>query len=421
MNTDRSFYPSEPLIDTLQWRQIMDYYTALAPDSIDAAKNDEAIPEDLQLFEVMKPVIPDSQFRVSYVGFDAKTVMAYEVISKRLFRFNSSLEIIDSVAVGSSLIDFAYDKNNIYACDMGVMMPNDGKYGTINRIVVNESGKMVPDTTLVARLLRRPVQSTLADLNADGKKDLLVCEFGNNRGALSWLENLGNDKYEYHVIREVPGAIKAWIVPSKNGLPDIYALFAQGDEGVFKFTNKGGGAFEEKRVVRFPPVYGSSYFEFADMNNDGHADIIYTCGDNADYSIILKPYHGVYIYLNDGKDNFEQKYFFHINGCYKAMARDFDADGDLDIATISFFADYKNRPNEGFVYFENKGKLQFKPSTINATSGGRWLTMEAGDLDGDDKTDLILGNFSAKPMSNDMANFGKTPPFLLLKNKGIRK
>jgi hypothetical protein len=45
MNTDRSLYPSEPLIDTLQWRQIMDYYTALAPDSIDAAKDDEAIPE----------------------------------------------------------------------------------------------------------------------------------------------------------------------------------------------------------------------------------------------------------------------------------------------------------------------------------------------------------------------------------------
>jgi hypothetical protein len=28
---------------------------------------------------------------------------------------------------------------------------------------------------------------------------------------------------------------------------------------------------------------------------------------------------------------------------------------------------------------------------------GRWLTMDAGDVDGDGKTDLILGNFSVGP------------------------
>ncbi len=56
--------------------------------------------------------------------------------------------------------------------------------------------------------------------------------------------------------------------------------------------------------------------------------------------------------------SFNQKYFFPINGCYKAMARDFDGDGDLDIATISFFADYEHQPEEGFVYLENKGGPQ---------------------------------------------------------------
>ena len=39
-----------------------------------------------------------------------------------------------------------------------------------------------------------------------------------------------------------------------------------------------------QELLRFQPVYGSSYFEFADFNKDGHKDILYTCGDNADFS-----------------------------------------------------------------------------------------------------------------------------------------
>ena len=163
-------------------------------------------------------------------------------------------------------------------------------------------------------------------------------------------------------------------------MPDIWALFAQGNEGIFLFTNKGGGAFDTKQVLSFPPYYGSSSFELDDFNGDGYKDIIYTCGDNADYSVILKPYHGVYIYLNDGKNNFKQRYFYPINGCYKAIAKDFDGDGDLDIATIAFFADYVHQPEEGFIYFKNVSKqpigqtdLTFQPYSITAGKLGRWL------------------------------------------------
>src|SRR5205085_10544019 len=149
----------------------------------------------------------------------------------------------------------------------------------------------------------------------------------------------------------LPGAIKAYPYDyNKDGKTDILALFAQGEEGIFLYTNKGDGNFEEKRLIRFPALYGSSYFELADFNKDGYPDILYTCGDNADYSTIFKPYHGVYIFLNDKTNHFIQKYFFPINGCYKAIARDFDGDEDLDIATISYFPDFVHQPEDGFVY-----------------------------------------------------------------------
>ncbi len=199
-------------------------------------------------------------------------------------------------------------------------------------------------------------------------------------------------------------------------MPGFYVLFAQGDEQIVHFINKGNGKFLQKQVLRFPSVYGSSYFEMKDMNGDGRDDIIYTCGDNADYSTELKPYHGVYVFLNKGNDEFQQQFFFHINGCFKAIARDFDQDGDMDIAAISFFADYEHRPEEGFVYLQNKGNLTFAPYSVPAAASGRWLTMEVADMDKDGKPDILLGNFSAPTFTKPAIDWRQQPAFLLLKN-----
>ena len=51
-------------------------------------------------------------------------------------------------------------------------------------------------------------------------------------------------------------------------------------------------------------IYNGGGVGIGDFNKDGLKDIIYTCGDNADYSMVLKPYHGVYIFLNEGESRF---------------------------------------------------------------------------------------------------------------------
>lgn len=416
-------YPSRPLLADWQWQELIDYYSGVAPDSMPPQPRHEAIQEGFSLFAPSG--IPGGYGPVTcFVRIDTagkrRQLLMGRVFPGVLNRYNSRLQKLDSLIVRGGIVDMQLGDTSGVACDIGNINPNNARLGGAYRVHIDSGGGMRMDSQPFLWDLARPVQVTGADLNGDGRTDYLVCEFGNLRGALSWMEDNGKGGFVRHVLRAQPGAIRAYIQDvDKDGRPDVWVLFAQGDEGIFLYMNKGQGRFEERRVLRFPPVYGSSSFELADMNGDGHPDIVYTCGDNADYSVEFKPYHGVYIFLNDGKNRFYRKFFYPINGCYKALARDFDGDGDMDLAVTAFFADYEHNPGEGFVYFENRGNWVFRPYTVAAARSGRWLTMDAADMDGDGKTDLVLGNFSVGPvLSRDTTDWKKGPSVLLLKGLG---
>ncbi len=419
----KGFYPDKPIVTDTQWQNIINYYIATSPDSI-IEKQDRPYPIAKQLpqFSAIKPSFIYEVPSISFVKIDtssfSKRIIISDAIKKKTYFFNKRLQLTDSLESRGSLVDIELGKNDWIACDIGLLRPNNGLYGHAERLI-KKGDDIVTDTVMFSKLAR-PVQILTADMNNDGKPDEIVCEFGFLRGRLSLMENEGNGQYKKVVLRDYPGAIKAYVDDyNHDGLLDLWVLFAQGEEGIFLFTNQGNNQFKQEQVLRFPPIYGSSYFELVDFNNDGKTDILYTCGDNADYSTILKPYHGIYIFLNDGKNHFTQKYFYPLNGCYKAIARDFDGDGDLDIATISYFADYKTQPEEGFVYFEQKKPFDFVPYSTPEIQEGRWLTMDAGDFDNDGKTDLILGNFSAAPgYIKSSTDWKKGPLFLVLKNMG---
>ncbi len=422
INIGASYYPNHPVMSFSDWQSIIDYYHALSPDTLIASKNDSVIDSTNQFFksESIRSSISNGEPLSGCVFIDTssktKSFLVADLKKGTIISNDKNAKPVDSVQYMSPVVNMVLQNDTLTTANIGILNPNDRKTGSIQQVKFH-NGKFLSQPQKLAIGLRRPVHIDVVDLNNDGKKDILVCEFGNIRGALSWLENKGNSQYERHVIREQPGAIATVIKDfNKDGLPDFYVLFAQGDEQIVRFENKGNGNFEMKQLLRFPPMYGSTYFEMSDINKDGFDDIVYTCGDNADYSVELKPYHGVYIFTNDGHDNFKQQYFFHINGCFKAMARDFDGDGDADIAAISFFADYKHRPEEGFVYLENKGNLKFMPYTLPAAENGRWLCMDVADIDNDGKPDIVLGNFSYPSFISSSVDWGKQPPFLLLKN-----
>ena len=181
--------------------------------------------------------------------------------------------------------------------------------------------------------------------------------------------------------------------------------------------------FRAEKVIRFSPIYGSSWFELIDFDNDGDDDIITVHGDNADKTYTPKPYHGMRLHINDGNNRFEEKYFYPMNGATRVVSRDFDQDGDFDFGLLSTFPNYENTEESSFIYLENinASDFIFEDFTFKESNFARWLLMDAGDVDGDGDEDIILSSFSYvfTPVPDERTNFwnDKSTDLMILENK----
>ena len=427
MVRDANIFPERPVMAKDDWRKIEQYYLENAPDTILPPLRNSRIRVGLPHFNYKEASFsnrPSLTTMVKILPANQGIVCSDGKAGRNLLTFlTPDLQEKYSMRLESTPIHFYEKSNEVYLTTIGKgVFPTDAPNGAMQLLVKNGSEPGYKLERIAIPNLRRPVFMAYADLNKDGLEDVVACEFGNQTGQLAWYENRGNGDYTKRMLREKPGAITAIIKDANNdGLMDIYVLMAQGDEGVFLYENKGSGKFQEKRLLTFLPLNGSQHIELVDFNKDGFDDIVYVCGDNADKTPILKRYHGIYIFLNDGKSNFRQSYFYQLNGAYKAMVRDYDLDGDLDIAAISFFPDYFRYPEESFIYLENKGNLKFDDYSFPEASKGRWVVMDAGDMDADGDIDLVLGSFVYFIPQGDTTGLGKKwlsngPSVIVLEN-----
>lgn len=391
-------YSTFPLISEDDWKLIQNYYTAGAPEIAVPQEARSPIGDGVPLFAPQPPKyrrkIPAST--MVHVSKSGTRIFVGDAGMKSLDILGADGTFLSSIDLGNIPVSLAETQQGLYLTLIGSFLPSDKHLAELAFLPGNGDGFDRPKTIL--RDLPRATHTQFADLNGDGKTDFVICLYGNSMGRLAWYENTGNENYKEHVLIPKSGALRT-VVKDLNGdtTPDIAVLMAQESEAMFFLLNDGKGNFTIHPIFQKHPLYGHSYFEFADFNRDGRADLLVTNGDNGEYASPTKRYHGIRIYLNNGDETFKETYFYPLNGAYKAMARDFDEDGDLDIAAISFFPDYEKSPAESFVFLENQGGLEFKAATFRQCISGRWLTMDTADLDGDKDLDIVLGSYIEGP------------------------
>jgi FG-GAP-like repeat len=412
-------YPQNPVLAQEDWAKIVTFYQNAAPKELPKQPSRLPVKLGLPFFNIKKPNFGPKRPLTTMSQVNEKNSELYiGTMDGQFLVINKQLQITDSFKLEAAPIAAFKKTDDIFdVITMGIMQPTEEKKGIFQSVYKQNPTANNPAEQIHS--LHRPVDFIETDLNNDGKNELVICQFGYQTGKLAWYERPGN-KWHEHVLSRTPGASKVFPYDfDKDGKMDLAVLFAQGDERVSIFYNKGEGVFEEKTALRFPPVYGSCDLQLVDFNKDGFMDLLYTNGDNADFSATLKPYHGVHVFLNDGKNEFKEAYFHPLYGAFQAAAADFDMDGDLDIVATSFFPETIDKPESSVLYLEQTKQMTFQPYTFKEAITGKWLTLDIGDLDHDGDIDIVLGSFMGYEMGPTprVKYIDRTTPFLFLENK----
>lgn len=396
-------YGVSPSMTDKEWNLLVNYVVSNAPDSL---KSIDAI---LSVNE-MDQFTP-SPINLDSTGGSFTTFIEYDVHSGKLiaadlrgrvFEYDATnKELAVKLGLGNAITGFLETDSTAYITAVGRLDPSEVSSGGIH-LMEDGLGQRLPFE------FHRPVHTLVQDLNKNGEEEIVVCEYGNLTGQLSLLVKRNDSTFDKKVLLNRPGSLRTIARDMDgNGMDDLLVMTAQGDEGVTILYQHGNLDFKPEQVIRFSPVYGSSWFEVLDYDGDGDQDILTVHGDNGDKTPVLKPYHGLRIHLNDGSDHFSEVFFYPFYGATRSVSRDFDQDGDIDIALVSTFPDYDRRPERSFVYLENKNSsdYDFEPYRLPEAISGRWFLMDAGDVDSDGDQDIILTSFtySFNPLPEDLA------------------
>ena len=394
---------TKPFITRDELAAIEEYYTSAAPESVEPAfPRDRSLPIT-QLFKPQRwPGYPQAN-TVSLVAIDAPR--------RRLFvgtADDSFLRIWDSN--GNLFKRINCDQNQAVEVrptsvgfdlaligDIGV----DLSRGTVHKILgVGDHPGPLSASRIVTGFYRTS-GAAWGDLDNDGNEDVVLAGFGDYAdGALSWFSVKPGEEPIRRDLRVGSGSLDAIIDDvDGDGDLDVLSIVAQGHQEMLWFENDGKGRFQRRQLWKERPILGYNSFQWIDFDGDGKKDLIVTSGNNMEMADPpIKPSHGVYVYLQTGPMQFTKTHFLRMDGATKSLAGDYDNDGDLDVAAISAYPDWRAESPTAFALFTNQGKGQFDASTIPAAFSGQPITMDAGDFDGDGDLDLAVGGASWEPL-----------------------
>jgi hypothetical protein len=277
---------------------------------------------------------------------------------------------------------------------MGQLLPSNDKIGSV--VILENDGRQNFSARTVVERIARVTDVRGSDFDGDADIDLIVGQFGYDDGETRWLENVGNGRFQTHMLQSLSGVIHT--IPmdvDKDGDADIFSLVSQEWEEIYLFENDGQGNFDSHLLWGSANEdYGSSGIRVVDMNGDGLTDILYTNGDAFDYLPPRpRPWHSVQWLENKGGFKFDRHPIGKLEGASAAAAADVDRDGDQDVVAVSCYNFWEKPESQSIVWFENAGGMKFVQRNI-AHSPTHLITLEAADLNRDGKTDFVSGRMN---------------------------
>lgn len=361
----------------------------------------------------------NSHRRQLYVGTaDDSFLRLFDVEGKLLKQINCN----NNQAVDVHPLDNGFD-----LVLMGSLGKNDHQ-GTVHRIL---GIGPTPGPLRAQRIVtgfHRTSGAAWGDLNGDGNDDVVLAGFGDYAdGALAWFASQPDGEAVRHDLRIGSGALDAVVDDvDHDGDLDVLSIVAQGHQEMWWFEYDGAGAFQPHLLWKERSAMGYNAFQWVDFDGDGDNDIVAVSGNNMEmFDPPLKPLHGVYVYLQTAPMQFTRSHFLRMDGATKALAADYDADGDTDIAAISAYPDWRAERPIAFVLFIQDGPGKFTPNTIDHEYFAQPITMDAGDLDGDGDIDLVIGGASWAPLLPEALlakvreQVGRAPSVVLLRNQSV--
>jgi FG-GAP-like repeat/FG-GAP repeat len=256
----------------------------------------------------------------------------------------------------------------------------------------------------------------IADVNGNGKLDLLVlnsCSTNNcvetGDGTVGVLLNNGNGTFQTAVaydsgglgpssiaVGDVNGDGKPDVVVAQcSGYPlgicstagEVGVLLGNGD-GTFQAAVNYGSGFLQPFDVGDPNAVA-----LADINGDGHLDILVTNFDSGDHG---GEDGGVGVLLGNGDGTFQPAVTYNPGGAASGLAiADLNGNGKLDAAVIESICEQcmsnNGNPSPSVAVFAGNGDGTFQSAVYFAASAEA-VSVVAADLNGDGLPDLVLGN-----------------------------
>jgi hypothetical protein len=258
-----------------------------------------------------------------------------------------------------------------------------------------------------------PASIAVADVNGDGKGDLLVVNCGTDAscdgsGSIAVLLGNGDGTFQTAVTYDSGGILASSVAIADvngDGKPDLvvancgseFDCFGTGSAGVL--LGNGDGTFQP--VVTYSSGgLGTRSVAVADVNGDGKLDVIVT---NCAYCSVSGT---VAVLLGNGDGTFQSAVTYSSggNGARSVAVADLNGDGKPDLVVANCADEVCFSGNGTIGVLLGNGDGTFQPAASYDSGGINASSVAIGDVNGDGKLDLLVANTNSCTVGEMIGN-----------------